>query len=72
MNEKARLESTFISEEHYDNRSGVINSDITLNETVKILRKLKCNKAVGIDFIPNDFKTPGYTFCIVQIICIYL
>ena len=68
MNEKARLESTFISAEHYDNRTGVINSDITLNETVKILQKLKCNKAVGIDFIPNEvLKGPGIHFVLYKL-----
>ena len=68
MTEKARLESTFISEEHYDNRSGVINADITLNETVKILQKLKCNKAVGIDLIPNEvLKRPGIHFVLYKL-----
>ena len=73
MAEKARLESTFNSDECYDNRSGLINSDITLDETIKIIRKCKCNKAVGIDFIPNEvLKHPGIHFIIAQIILSYL
>ena len=41
----------------------MINSDITLNEAVQNLRKLKCNKAIGIDFISNEvLKRSGIHF----------
>ena len=41
----------------------VINGDISYDETVAIIRKLKRKKAVGVDFIPNEvIKCPGINF----------
>ena len=40
----------------------IINSVITFHETVKVIRRLKLKKAVGVDVIPNEViksPTPG-------------
>lgn len=49
MSEKARLESL-----HTDYTEGEFNHPITLEEVSKVLTKMKNNKAVGIDNLPNE------------------
>ena len=51
-----------------NNLDNDINSVITFDKTVKVIRKLKLKKAVGVDFIPNEvIKSPGIYYIVYKL-----
>ena len=48
--------------------NAIINWDIIFGETVKVIKKLKSKKAVGVDYIPNEIiKQPGLHYALFKL-----